>query len=101
MLSRDGPERPAAGPAGTDGTDGADGVPDGVLDDASFDTTTYEATLERTIGADVALDLSPIDTRIAALESATPPTPHTNRRYAALRTSWSHRSGLHGGKLSR
>ena len=76
-----------AGPAGTDGTDGADGVPDGVLDDASFDTTTYEATLERTIGADVALDLSPIDTRIAALESATPPTPHTNRRYAALRSA--------------
>ena len=33
-------------------------MPDGVLDDASFNTTTYEATLERTIGADVALDLS-------------------------------------------
>ena len=76
-----------AGPAGTDGTDGADGVPDGVLDDATFDTTTYEATLERTIGADVALDLSPIDTRIAALEGAAPPTPHTNRRYAAVRAS--------------
>ena len=63
MLSRDGPGTTGGpGAPGTDGADGAPGVPDGVLDDASFNTTTYEATLERTIGADVALDLSPIDT---------------------------------------
>ena len=76
------------GVPGTDGLPGAAGVSDGVLSSAPFDATTYMAALERTIGADVILDLSPIltaltalTTRVAALEV---PVPHMRRRYCAL-----------------
>ena len=69
-----------------------EGETDAVLDSANFDDTSYEATLGRTVGADVTLDLSSIlaainalIARVAHLETFHPTPQGMHTRYAALR----------------
>ena len=69
---------------------------DGVVESATFADATYMVTFDRTVGADVLLDLSAILTaanalaaRVTRLEGFHPTPQHGDTRYAALRADGS------------